>query len=258
MRRGNAKDSKTRFTDRVDDYRKYRPGYPASVISSLKKKIPVRPGWIIADIGSGTGISSRYLASGFGSPVFAVEPNAAMRRAAEEDAHGNPFFRSVDGAAEATGLPDRSVDLVCAFQAFHWFDLARTRTECLRILRKPGWALVAWNDRMSDARGFSTEYERLLHSFPAYRTSTHRRISRKDFEGFFGTRRIERITVPNKQSLDWNGVLGRLASTSYSPKQGTPEFAKARERLKELFDRYSVRSRIMFRYRTIVYLARIV
>src|SRR4051794_38517305 len=111
-----ASDSKERFTSRVADYQRARPGYPAEVMTLLVREMGLRPEWVVADVGSGTGISAKpFLESG--NVVYAVEPNQAMREAAEGALGGFSRFHSVNGSAEATTLANRSVDLVVAGQA---------------------------------------------------------------------------------------------------------------------------------------------
>src|SRR4051812_35209407 len=114
-------DTVERFSNRVANYVKYRPGYPPEILEIFRDEMNLTGDSVVADIGSGTGISARVFLEN-GNPVFGVEPNAAMRAAAKEFLKSFPQFESVEGTAEATNLPDRSVDLVIAAQAFHWFD----------------------------------------------------------------------------------------------------------------------------------------
>ena len=126
-----------RFSTRVENYVKYRPGYPPAVLDLLKAECGLTPASVIADIGSGTGILTR-LFLGNGNHVFGVEPNQAMREAGEQLLADFGGFVSVAATAEETTLPDRSADFVTAGQAFHWFNLARTRPEFARDL-EAGW-----------------------------------------------------------------------------------------------------------------------
>jgi len=152
-----------RFSSRVDDYQKYRPSYPMEIFPVLEAQCGLRESSVVADIGSGTGISSElFLARG--NPVFAVEPNQPMRQAAELRLRRYPTFNSVDGRAEATGLATASVDFVLAAQAFHWFDFTVARTEFARILRPGGQLLLLWNERLTETSAFLREYERLLRT----------------------------------------------------------------------------------------------
>jgi len=71
-----------RFSDRVENYVWYRPGYPLQVLETLKFECGLTPARMVADVASGTGIWTRMLLE-HGNPVFGVEPNAEMREAGE-------------------------------------------------------------------------------------------------------------------------------------------------------------------------------
>src|SRR5262245_49376869 len=116
-----APDSKQRFSNRVEDYVRCRPGYPAAVLDVLCEECGLRPESVVADIGSGTGLLAQMFLEN-GNLVYGVEPNAAMREAGEQWLERYPHFCSVAGSAEATTLPDAGVDFVVVGQAFHWFD----------------------------------------------------------------------------------------------------------------------------------------
>ena len=146
-------DPTARFSNRVDDYVRYRPSYPAGVLEILRAEVGLTPASIIADVGSGTGISAELFLRN-GNTVYAVEPNDAMRHAAERLLGGYHAFHSVNGRAEATTLPDASIDLSLAAQAFHWFDVPKARAEWQRILRPDGWAVLVWNTRRTDTSPF--------------------------------------------------------------------------------------------------------
>lgn len=135
-----------RFSDRVEDYIKYRPSYPAALMNLLKAKINLNPQAVIADIGSGTGISSILFLKN-SNKVFAVEPNKEMREAAEHLLNVYPNFASINGTAEQTNLNTKAVDLIFCGQAFHWFDKQKSRQEFNRILKQNGHIVLAWNER---------------------------------------------------------------------------------------------------------------
>ncbi len=208
-----------RFTDRVDDYARHRPGYPRGVIAHIVEVTGLSAEWIVADVGSGTGLSSLPFLNQ-GNRVHAVEPNAAMRSAAEAWLGTRPGFTSVDGSAEATGLGSASVDLVVVGQAFHWFDRDATRKEFARILRRPGWVALFWNTRITAGDPFSEGYERLLERFGTdYAAVRHDRIDPGAIQRFF-TGDAELFVLPNEQTLDLEGLRGRLLSSSYTPAEG--------------------------------------
>src|ERR1700741_5113245 len=156
-----ASNATSRFSDRVENYIRYRPGYPPQVLETLRKECGMMPAHLVADIASGTGIWTRMLLEN-GNLVYGVEPNVDMREAGERLLTAFPKLRSVDGKAEATGLPDASVDFVTAAQAAHWFDRERACREFSRILRPSGWLVLLWNEREVDTTPFLSDYEQLL------------------------------------------------------------------------------------------------
>jgi SAM-dependent methyltransferase len=247
-------DPKHRFTDRVDDYQKYRPTYPPEVISFIRENTGVDRTWTVADVGSGTGISARLLSWGLKCSILAVEPNGKMRAAAVEAEKDNPFFTSIDGSAERTTLDDSSVNIVCSFQSFHWFNRTAAREEFRRILKEPKWGLLVWNDRMIDNNGFSQDYDSMLREFDSYRTSTHKSIALADIQEFFGNCEIRQSEYEKIQVLDWAALKGRFSSSSYTPKSGTPEYDQAIRRLRELFDKHKHFEAIEFKYDTRLFL----
>jgi len=242
--------STERFSDRVDDYVRYRPDYPAAMLDWLHREHGVTRDWQVADVGAGTGISSKLFLDA-GHAVTAVEPNAAMREAAVAWLGGCPRLHAVDGRADATGLPDASVDLVAAAQAFHWFDPASTRREFARILRPGGLAAVFWNSRRLTGTPFLEGYEALLQRYGTDYTSVAERYADDDTmrtwfgTGWRGTARFEHI-----QRLDFDGLRGRLLSSSYAPKPGHPQHAPMLAALCKLFDRCQQDGRISFDYDT--------
>src|SRR5688572_16395922 len=121
-------DSIDRFSNRIDNYIKYRPDYRREIIGFLCENAGLTSGSIVADVGCGPGISSRMFLEK-GCTVIGVEPNVGMREAAESLLANYPNFSVIDGTSDTTTLPDRSVDMVVAAQAFHWFDAERTRPE---------------------------------------------------------------------------------------------------------------------------------
>jgi SAM-dependent methyltransferase len=246
-----ASNSTTRFSDRVEDYVKYRPHYPEVILSYLRDLYSFGPGWVVADIGSGTGISTE-LFLGFGNNVFAVEPNREMRSKAEELLAGYSDFVSVDGTAEATGLPDSSMDLIVAGQAFHWFDPVQTRAEFVRIARPGAVVALIWNERLilSD---FEREYEELILRFAGdYKTINHKNITDFQIGEFFYPQSFTSRSFENEQRFDFDGLKGRLLSSSYIPKEG-PEFAAMIGALKDLFMRHAAAGQVRVGYETKIY-----
>ena len=248
--------STERFSGRAENYRRYRPGYPPAALDVLAAQCGLTSGAVVADVGSGTGILSEQLLER-GAEVFGIEPNDAMRAAAEARLGAEPRFRSVAATAEATTLTQQSVDLWIAAQAFHWFDAPRARTEALRVLRAGSCAALLWNERPLAPGAFFEAYEALLRRHAAeYTTIAARRVDEASMREFLGgTMQIARF--PNQQTLDYAGLKGRLLSSSYAPAPGQPEHEPMMSGLRTLFDRYSQGGEVVFPYETRVYYAQL-
>jgi hypothetical protein len=246
-------DSTQRFSDRVENYAKFRPDYPNALIRFLLDRLP--PPAVIADIGSGTGILSDQLL-GARYTVFGIEPNGPMRLEAERRLAMQTGFHTVAGTAEATTLASGSVDAVTCAQSFHWFDRSRCRIEFERISRTPKLVLLIWNERGS--QDLMEEYDRILQeSAPEYRTVGHRNVTDADIASFFSPHPVELLYFPHAQSLDREGFLGRVLSSSYVPNVGKPGHDEVMEKMQVFFDRHAESGRIKLPYQTRVYAAQL-
>lgn len=247
----NAKD---RFSNRVADYVRYRPSYPAEVIELLKRSAGLHEGKKVADIGSGTGIFSKLLLDA-GAEVFAVEPNDDMRGAAETMLGASACFHSIGAPAEDTGLEDQRVDLIVAAQAFHWFDRQRVRSEFARILKPGGSIALIWNVRRTDSTAFLRDYETLLLTFaPDYSQVRHENVDADALAQFFDGGRFEKHVFPNEQRFDFAGLRGRLLSCSYAPAEGQPLHEPMIAELRTLYDEHVCDGMVTFGYDTEVYM----
>ena len=247
-----ASNATSRFSDRVENYVRYRPGYPPEVVQELQSECGLIASHVVADIASGTGIWTRLLLEN-GNPVFGVEPNAEMRQAGERLLAAFPKFTSIAGTAEATTLADRSVDFVTAAQAAHWFDRAGARREFVRILKPGGWLVLLWNERLTDATAFLRDYEQLLVTYGTdYQDIRHEHTTSAVNE-FFDPSPFQERTFAMRQEFDYAGVEGRLLSSSYAP---GPEHSKHAPMLRELrgiFEANAVEGRAVFEYNTRLY-----
>ncbi len=240
----------------MEKYIRFRPGYPADVLDVLRKKCALTPENIVADIGSGTGIFSEILLKN-GNTVHGVEPNDEMRGAAESLLATYPRFQSVRGTAEATSLADASVDGITAAQAFHWFDRTRTRAEFIRVLKPGGWVALIWNDRQLDSTPFLRDYEALLQRFGTdYLAVRHKDLDLVQVRDFVGGDGVELTTVESVQAFDYEGVEGRLLSSSYVPEAGHPDHAPMLAALREIVERHQENGTVEIRYDTRVFTAR--
>lgn len=246
-----------RFSNRVVDYVKARPGYPPEVIVTLRDRIGLSPTWRVADVGAGTGISSKLFLEA-GNSVIAVEPNAAMRDAAVKQFGHHDRFGAVDGTAERTTLADRSVRLVIAAQAFHWFDRAAFRYECERILESGGHVALLWNDRKTEGLAFLEKYEELLERFGTdYVSVNHRNVGDEGVNAFFAPSRCDCAVFPSAQRFDFDGLKARLLSSSYAPPADDPRAGPMLEALRHLFDSTQQDGTVEMTYQTQLYWGRL-
>ena len=242
----------SRFSDRVENYVRYRPGYPPAALRCLISECELTPTHVVADIASGTGIWTRMLLEN-GNPVFGVEPNAEMRQAGERLLASFPKFTSVTGTAEETSLPDQSIDYVTAAQAAHWFDRKRARNEFVRLLKPDGWLVLLWNERLVDTTPFLRDYEQLLLKYGTdYQDVRHERTTDAVNE-FFDPAPFQARVFDMRQEFDYAGIEGRLLSSSYAPGPGHPKYEPMLRELRQIFDAHAVAGRATFDYQTRVY-----
>jgi len=241
-----------RFSDRVENYVRYRPGYPAEVLDLLRGKCGLERHHIVADIASGTGLLSRLLLEN-GNSVFAVEPNLEMREAGAHELESYHRLVSIAGTAEETTLRSASVDFVTAAQAAHWFDLPRARAEFARILRPEGWCVLIWNERRTGSTSFLRDYEQLLLTFGTdYKEVRHERTTAIIHEFFAPAPYRERV-FDLRQRFDYEGTVGRLLSSSYAPLEGHPSYEPMMRELQRIFCAHAVDSVVEFEYNTRVF-----
>jgi len=245
-------NSVQRFSDRVDDYVRYRPSYPAALIDRLAVLGKLGSDRVIADVGSGTGILTRLLLAS-GARVIGVEPNAPMRAAAEKALSDEPRFESKDARAEATGLGDGSVDLITAAQAFHWFEPAATRAEFARILKPTGQVALIWNQR-SDTP-VNLDYEAMLERFaPDYQNVREKdRAAESRVSAFFAPASVQFESFASEQRFDEAGLRGRLTSSSYAPRPSSPLYEPMMAELTSIFGKHVAKGEVVLRYETILW-----
>jgi SAM-dependent methyltransferase len=247
-----AKSSTTRFSDRVENYVRYRPGYPPEVLDLLRTECGLQASDTVADIASGTGMFTRLLLEN-GNSVFAVEPNPEMREAGIHELEGYPRLVSVAGTAEETTLRSASVDFVTAAQAAHWFNLPRARAEFARILRPDGWCVLVWNERDTASTAFSRDYEQLLLAYSTdYKEVRHERTTAIIHE-FFAPALFQKRVFSLRQRFDYAGTAGRLLSSSYAPLEGHPNHTPMMQELQRIVRAHAGNNMVDFEYKTRVY-----
>lgn len=244
--------STERFSNRVENYVKYRPHYPIEMIDFLKNECSLDKSATIADIGSGTGISTKLFLEN-GKKVFGVEPNSEMREAAENYLKSYPEFESIKGTAENTTLENESTDMIVSGQAFHWFDKEKCKSEFKRILKKDGYLILFWNEKTESnefmrsyyelLKIYGTDYEKVNHSL----VTDDIAIGKFYFPSFF-----KKKVFDYQQTLDYKGLEGRLLSSSYIPLDGERHNDMISD-LKNMFEKYNLNGKVAMNYDTLVY-----
>jgi len=242
-----------RFTDVVEAYTKFRPGYPIEIIEILKNNYPIGKNCILADIGSGTGIFSKlFVEAGFF--VYGVEPNDMMRKQSENELAQSDNFKTIDGTAEETSLDTESVDVILAAQSFHWFEPKKALREFYRILKPEGHIVIVWNERNSKENPFMSQYEKLLIKYcPDYKETNHKRYAYETMKELFEERTIDLYMISNFQDLNSEGLIGRVKSCSYCPKSDHKNFKPLMEGLTDLFSSNQSHGLVRFDYNTVMY-----
>jgi ubiquinone/menaquinone biosynthesis C-methylase UbiE len=243
-------NSKIRFSNRVENYIKYRPDYPAEAINFLYDKLRINEQSSIAEIGSGTGIFTKQIIEKV-EKIYAVEPNKEMREAAEKSLIVFNNFISIDASAENTSLPDHSVDFVISAQAFHWFDRIKARKEFKRILKSDCIVILLWNNRLFNTE-FLKQYEIILKKYATdYNEVNHLLITEKELSEFYS--QFEKITFPNKQTFNHEGLIGRLLSSSYVPLPGEKNHDLLFKEIEKIYKLYAENGKVDFNYITELY-----
>lgn len=181
-----------------------------------------------------------------------------MRGGGEEFLRGYPDFTSINGSAEATTLGDSSVEFVTVGQAFHWFDVAAAQREFRRILKSSGWAVVVWQDRRMDETAFARDYENVLVRFGIeYKSVKDTYPETKQMRDFFDAGSFQTHDLPNHQDFDWQGLRGRLRSSSYAPTETHANYEPMMAELRRIFDTYQQNGTVRMEYFARVYFGKL-
>lgn len=213
-----ASGNERRFDGRAEVYARYRERYdPEIVLPLLRKGCGLTPEWVIADLGAGTGmLSDVFLANG--NRVIAIEPNAEMRDQCEREHQGESKLEIVDATAEATGLPDASVEMVAAGRALHWFKLDDAVREFRRILKPGGWLVIVASGRDEAGTPANVALRELLESFMSPELNASRMKSvYEQAHTLFAEGEWFHEEVFGEMLLSWEALRGLAMSGSMSP-----------------------------------------
>jgi SAM-dependent methyltransferase len=253
-------DPKSRFSDRAENYARYRPGYPREILSFLEGRDALGGDTVVADVGSGTGaLSALFLKNG--NAVLGVEPNREMRRAAERLLREHRLFESIDGSAEDTTLADESVDLVAVANALHWVDRVAARAELSRILRPDGRVAVVWHVARESGTPFLRDHADLMSAYMTGSGAGGAEGAYAMTRAFFGAgpgeqRGYEVATFPYAQGLNFEGFRGLVLSSSSVPALGQPGSEEMLREVEEVFRRHESGGEITMEYEVVVYCGR--
>lgn len=242
---------KGRFSNRVENYAKYRPNYPNDIINFLNTNAGFTKECIVADIGSGTGISSKLFLDN-GNKVYGIEPNKDMRRAGEKYLCNYTKFYSIDASSEYTKLNSESVDLIVCGQSFHWFEPESTKNEFLRILKSDG-VVVVMNNRRKLGSQFMNEYVELIRKYSGSEIS---RPLNSDLSEYFDSETIYKEVFNNPQIFNLERLRGDLLSYSYIPSEEKAIFNTMISEFELLFKKHNKEGRVIFDYETVLYLCK--
>ncbi len=265
-----------RSCSRAENYLKYRPSYPPTIIELLQRECALTKHALIADIGSGTGkLTELFLNNG--NQVFGIEPDPAMRTTAEYALQKYPNFTSIAATAEATSLVDHSVDFVTAGQAFHWFDRERARKEFARILVPKGWVVLVWNRQKTTGTPFLLALEQfwqiymtheglqavatgheltllLQQTNPVYRWRLDPESALQEIiVPFFGSNKYVLKTFENPRAYDFEGLKGRVLSSGGVPQPGHARYQEMLDDLEAIFQAHQVNGKVTIEHETQVY-----
>jgi SAM-dependent methyltransferase len=251
-----AMDLFRRFSDRVEDYIQYRPGYPLQIVHFLEQNNFLPSNAHIADIGSGTGLSSQiFLDAGY--RVTGVEPNDEMRKASEVLLAAYPDFTAVKGNAHASTMPDASVDMIVCAQAFHWLDRKLAAHEFRRILKPNGHVLLMWNDRDLSSP-FMKAYEKIIDQHATdYNEMNHLLITDDIIDDWYADGIQLKSTFPFSQQFDLAGLTGRTSSCSYMPNRGAKGYMEMEKDIASLFHQYQQDGIVIFACTTRIYIGKL-
>lgn len=244
-----------RFTDRADNYEKFRPGYPQSLIDYLSEQLHAQQPNVVAELGAGTGILSLELAK-LNLELYVFEPNKEMRDKAIVSLQDRGNCVISDKKAEDTGLPSASCDMIVCAQAFHWFDTSKAKKEFQRIIKPDGSVAIIWNIR-SIENAFGNAYEDFINNFSIdYEEVRKRQYRGNNLPLFFREGTMQQLVFHYKTRISLEQLKGRTLSYSYMPNTGHPALKETMKALEVLFRKHEQEGIVELNYKTVLYIGK--
>ena len=243
-----------KFSNKSEMYTKYRPAYPKEFLKLLMESLGAYEEAIIADVGAGTGILTKQLADNI-KKVYAIEPNNEMRLACKKHCYGVKNIAIINGSAEDTTLPDKSVNAITVAQAFHWFDREKTKFEFQRILKPMGKVVLVWNGRDAESDLIKKSYRLFKCLCPKFRGfSDGSNLEANTYNDFFQPGNCDYKVFFNNLTMTIDEYIGRNLSSSYAPMKDDENYKNVVEGLTSIFNKYSINGKLVFPQKTYVYI----
>jgi SAM-dependent methyltransferase len=227
-------DAISGYSDKVSAYARYRWEYAPEAVDVFVSRIGLSSDWVVADVGSGTGMLARHLVDRVRT-LHAVEPNPAMRTVATESLGTRASYREVAASSDRTTLADASIDLITVGRALHWFPAEPTKHEFRRILRPGGW-LAVFSTPCTDQRLLESlrtlEHEEYGWD-PAAARFTPRTVPASFY---FGHDDVQTVTRAGLVRETFEMLLGRLTSHLATPRPSHPRRANFERALHDVFE----------------------
>ncbi|MGE5221996.1 MAG: class I SAM-dependent methyltransferase [Omnitrophica WOR_2 bacterium] len=223
------------FADKAEYYARYRWDYARPAIDLIFEKAGLSRLSVVADIGAGTGILTRHFVSRVGR-VYAIEPEPEMRMIAEGLFENEPSFTSLGTTAEATGLPDASVDFIAVGQAIHWFNPQSARGEFLRILKPGGWLAILWNEDATP--GLDEALRTVCIPENGWQPAKNRQeVVPLDY--YYPEHGHQIYSYSQMIREPWGVFIGALVSDSHAPNSGDALYSRFEAAAREVFERFN-------------------
>lgn len=245
-----------KYKDKAEYYAKYRPTYPEKCIESIIKRTGISNGDSIADIGAGTGIFTKLLFRN-NYALYAVERSKDMFNELKKLSYHK--FKIKNAPAEQTGIDSKSIDLIVVAQAFHWFNKAKFKEECIRILKNNSNVVLIWN-QIDYSIDVGIEIAKLVEERtsgePLYLIDL--KSDNSIVDGFYKDNIYTKEIFNNEMKVTKEQFIGNYLSKSFSPTiKEDNEYKAYVNKLENIFDRFSENNLLVIPQNTFMYFGQI-